>query len=75
MEKEITKVDKNGEELTKNIFYIVQFIASGRFITSSLWNLVNISEVIHKIKYKFRHDDQKCETCGIKHNSELALFS
>ena len=36
MEKEITKVDKNGEELTKNISYIVQFIATGRFITSSL---------------------------------------
>ena len=33
-----------------------------------LSNLVNnVSEGIHKIKRKFRHDDKKCETFGIKY--------
>ena len=35
---------------------------------SSLSNLVNnLSEGIHRIKCKQRHDDKKCETCGIKY--------
>ena len=35
-------------------------------MTGSLSNLViNISDGIHKIKCKFRHDDKKCEICGI----------
>ena len=35
-------------------------------MASSLSNLVsNLSEGIHRIKCKFRHDDKKCETCGI----------
>ena len=37
-------------------------------MASSLSNLVNnISEGNHRIKCKCRHDDQKCETCGIKY--------
>ena len=37
-------------------------------MTSSLSNLNNnISEGIHKVKCKHRHDDKKCETCGIKY--------
>ena len=37
-------------------------------MASSLSNLVNnLSERIHRIKCKFRHDDKKCDTCGIKH--------
>ena len=36
-------------------------------MASSLSNLVNnLSEGIHRIKYKFGHDDKKCETCGIE---------
>ena len=36
-------------------------------MASSLSNLVNsFSEGLHRIKYKFRHDDKKCEYCGIK---------
>ena len=36
-------------------------------MASSLPNLVNIlSEVIQRIKYKFRHDEKKCETCEIR---------
>ena len=35
-------------------------------MASSLSNLANnLSEVIHKIKCKYRHDAKKCETCGI----------
>ena len=51
MEKEAARIDKNGEEVTKNISYILQFIDSTRFMASSLSNLVNnFSEGIHKIK-------------------------
>ena len=40
--------------------YIVQFIDSSRFMTSSLSNLVNyLSEGIHKIQCKYRHCDKK----------------
>ena len=42
-EKEFTRIDKNGEEFTKNIW---------QFMESSLSNLVNnFSKVIHKIKF------------------------
>ena len=66
--KEVTKVGKNGEEITKNISCILQFIDSARFMTSSLSNLVNnLSEGIHRIKCKFRHNGKKCKTCWIKY--------
>ena len=46
---------------------MLQFIDSGRFMASSLSNLVNnLSEGIHRIKCKYGHDDNKCDTCGIK---------
>ena len=35
MEKEKTRFDKNGEEITKNISYILQFIDSAKFMASS----------------------------------------
>ena len=57
------------EEITKNISYILQFTDSTIFMASSLSNLVNnLSEGIHRIKCKFRHDHKKCETCRIKYN-------
>ena len=57
IENEVKVIDKNGEKVTKNISYILQFIDSARFIASSLSNLVNnLSEGIHKIKRKYRHD-------------------
>ena len=57
-----------GEDITKNIFYILQFIDSGRFIASSLSTLVNnLSEGIPKIKCKYVHDDKKCKACRIKY--------
>ena len=52
----------------KNISYTLQFNDGTRFMTSSLSNLVNnLSEGIHRFKYKFGDDDKKCETCGIKY--------
>ena len=57
MKKEI---DKNVEEITNNMSYVLQFINTARFITSSLSSLVNnLSEGIHKIKCKYGHDDKK----------------
>ena len=48
IEKEVTRIYKIGEEITKNISYILQFIDSARFMTSSLSNLANnLSERIH----------------------------
>ena len=36
-------------------------------MASSLWNLVNnLSKGLYRIKCKLGHDDEKCETCGIK---------
>ena len=55
----VTKIDENGEEITKGISYILQFIDSARFMVSSLSNIVNnLSKGIHKAKCKFAHDDK-----------------
>ena len=68
IEKEVIKIDKNGEEITKTISYILQFTDSTRFMATSLSNLVkNLSEGIHRIKCKYGHDDKKYETGGIKY--------
>ena len=67
IEKEVTRIDKNGEEITKMYLNRIQFIDSARFMVRSLSNLLNnLSEGIHKIKCKYTHDDKKCETCRIK---------
>ena len=47
---------------------MVKFIDSITFMASSLSNLLNnLSEGIHRIKWKYRCDYKKCETCGIKY--------
>ena len=62
IEKEVTTIDKNGEEVAKHISYILQLFDSPKIMTRSLSNLVNnLSEGIHKIKCKYGHDDKKCE--------------
>ena len=38
MKKEVTRIDKNGEEITKNVSQMLQFIDSARFMASSLLN-------------------------------------
>ena len=51
IKKEVTRIDKDGEETTKDISFILQFIDRARFMTNSLSNLVsNLSEGIHRIK-------------------------
>ena len=68
IEKEVTRIDKNREEITKSISYILQFIDSAKFVGSSISNLVNnLSETLHRIKCKLGHNDKKCEACGIKY--------
>ena len=70
IEKEVTRIDKNGEgeEVTKNISYLLQFINSARFMASSLSNFVNnLSEGIHRIKWKYEEDNKNCDICGIKY--------
>ena len=55
IEKEVTKIAKNGEEITKNISHILQLIGSARFTANSLLNLINnIPEGNHKIKCKHK---------------------
>ena len=65
VEKEVTKVDTRITR--KTISYRLPFTDSVRFMASSLSSLVNnLPEGIHKIKCKYKHDDKKCGTCGIK---------
>ena len=56
IEKEVTKIDKDGNERVVTMSYKIKFIDSARFMTTSLSNLVdNLAEGIHKIK---------CNYCG-----------
>ena len=58
-EKEVTRIDKNGKEIKKNIPYVSQFIDSARSMTNSLLSLVNsLSEGLHRIKCKLEHNDR-----------------
>ena len=51
VKKEITKINIEGNENVKTIFYKIKFIDSARFMESSLPNLAdNLTEGIHKIK-------------------------
>ena len=66
MEKEVTRIDKKGEKITKHTSYMLQFIDGKRFMASSLSNLLNnLAERIYKIKSKYGRNDKKCETYRI----------
>ena len=53
IEKEIKKIDKDGNEDVTTISYKIRFIDSARFMTSSLSNLVDdLAPGIYKIKCK-----------------------
>ena len=66
-EKEVTRIDKNALKSTK-IYLTYYNLLIARFMTSSSSNLVNnLSEGIHKIKCKYRHDNEKCKTCRLKY--------
>ena len=48
---------------SQKVYYILQFIDTAQLMASSLSNLVNnLSEGIHKIKCKYRHNDKKFES-------------
>ena len=48
------------KKVTKNISDILQFVVNARFMASSLSFLVNnLSEVIHKIKWKYGYAIKK----------------
>ena len=56
IEKEVTNIDKDGNESVVTISYKIKFIDSVRFMASSLSNIVdNPAEGIHKIKCKGCH--------------------
>ena len=51
IEKEIIKIDKNGDESVVAISYKIEFIDSARFMATSLSNFFdNLTKEIHKIK-------------------------
>ena len=69
IEKEVTSIGKK-EKITKATYYRLQFIDNARFMASSLSNHVNnLAEGIHTVKWKYRHDNKKCETCGFKYKN------
>ena len=52
-EKEVTNIDKDGNQGVVTISYKIKFIDSARFMASSLSNLAgNLAEGIHNIKCK-----------------------
>ena len=66
--KEVTRIDKNKEEITKTISYRLQFIDGARYMATSLSSLLNdLGEGIHEIKIKYRCNHKKRKTCGIKY--------
>ena len=58
MEKEITRIDKNGEDIIKHISYISQLLEhSSTLMASPSSNLFNnISEGIYRINCKYKDD-------------------
>ena len=51
IEKEVMKIDKDGNESVITVSCKIKFIYSERFLATSLSNLVdNLTEGIHKIK-------------------------
>ena len=53
IEKEVTNIDKDGNESVVTISYKTKFIDSARFMATSLSNLVdNLTEGVHNIKCK-----------------------
>ena len=68
IENEFRGIDKNREQITKNISYILQFIDIARFLASSLSSPVNtFFEGVRRVKCIYEHDQKKCQTCGIKY--------
>ena len=56
IEKEVTRIDKNGEEITKNISCILQFIYSTRFIWQDHYQVLSIIFLKEFIKLNIKSD-------------------
>ena len=64
IEKEVTKLDKDGNESVVTISYKIKFIDSARFMASSPLNLAdNFAKGIHKIKCKDCDSFLEYESC------------
>ena len=67
-EKEVTRIDKNGENITKCISYRSQFTDHARFMATLISILPNnLSERIHTFKSKYGHHNKKYKTSNIKY--------
>ena len=76
IEKEVTRIDKNGEEVTK--IYLLHITIYGQtaqlMIAQDLWQVpYQILSIILLNKFRelnasiYVNDDKNCETCGIKY--------
>ena len=61
IEQKATKIDKNEEEITKNISYRFKFIDGASLL------IVHVSEELHRITGELEYNDKKCETCRIRY--------
>ena len=65
IEKEVTRIDKTGGEITKK--YLVNASSSSNIVN-------NLSKEIHEIKCRYGDDDKKCETCRITYDECDCIF-
>ena len=76
IEKQVIRISKNGEEITKTISYRLKTIDSARFMASSLSNLVSsLSEGIYKIKSKYKHDDKNVKFLELNTNTVSVILN
>ena len=72
IEKEVIRTNKNGEQITKNICYILQLLIMPD-LCQAQYLVNNISEGIHRIKCNFGHNDKKNLKHGIKYKYRYCL--
>ena len=65
---EVTRIDENGEEIRKNISYLLQFIDSARFMAVhyQVLSVIILNEFI-ELNVNLDAVIKKYETCGIKY--------
>ena len=74
IEKEVTRIDKNGEEIAKKYILHSTIYWQCKIYGKLIINLTNnLSEGIYKTKCKYGHDD-KYQTCRINYNCSLQLL-
>ena len=75
IEKEIKKIDKDGNGYITTVSYKIKFIDSARIMESLLSNVVNnLAEGNHKIKCKDCNDNfikYKCFSCNKNYSSKI----